>query len=145
MVKRSTRVTPEEERRAYEVLARRFGFPAAYIQAFLEDHFSRLPRVQQVRVQAEISADWTLDELRGFLASLDALRAEGLLPPRVQCVEMNRIKKDTRGKSYVASDEQLQQELELQRRLSIDPDGNLVMKDGTLIKAHWLQSFATWE
>jgi len=138
-------ITPEEERRAYEVLARRFGVPADDIKHLLEDHFECMPQRTQVRARAEVYADWTLDKLRQFFEDIDEQRRLGLLPPLMRYIDMDRIKRDTRGKYYIASDEQLQQEMELQSRLSIDPDGNLVMKDGQVKKYRWLQSFETKE
>lgn len=84
---------------------------------------------------------WTLDEIREALAHLDDLRAKGEIPPLKRYIAMDWVKKDKHGKYYVASEEQLQEELALQRHASIDPDGNLV-QDGQIVKYGWLQSFA---
>ncbi len=150
-MKQDSPITPEEERRAYEVLAQRFGFSAAYIKAILKAHFETPSEAgnehMQNGTQAHEKAEtdtldaWDLEDIRHFLASLDHLRIQGLLPPLMRSIDMDYVKKNKRGDYYVASYAQLQQELELQRRLSIDPDGNLVQKDGTIIKARWLQSF----
>ncbi len=154
-MKQDTPITPEEERRAYEVLAQRFGFSAAYIKAILKAHFETPSEAgnehMQNGTQAHEKAEtdtldaWDLEDIRHFIDHIDALRRKGILPPLVRYIEMNAEKKTKRGKYYIASDDRLQQELALQRRLSIDPEGNLLMKDGTLVKAHWLQSFATQE
>jgi hypothetical protein len=139
----------EEEAHAYEVLAKRFGFSADYIKSVLEEHFfapsdagrEQVNVTSSVRPSKEVmTRKWTLEEIQRVLANIDELRQKGLIKPLQRYIEMDIIKRDKHGKWYVASEEQLQQELALQHRTSIDPDGNLV-QDGEIVKYGWLQSF----
>jgi len=146
------RDTPEE-RRAYEVLAQRFGVSSAYIKVVLEAHFQAPSEAGWEHMQNGTKAHekaetdtldaWDLEDIRHFLDHVDALRRQGILPQLVRYIDMNSMKKDKRGNYYFPTHEQRQQDLELQLRLSIDPDGNLVQKDGTVVKHRWLQSFET--
>ena len=142
-------VQSEDTTHAYEVLAQHYGFSAAYIKSVLEAHFETPSEAgwEHMQYGTEVreytSTDslnaWCLDELRHFIASLNDLRAKGMLPPLVRHIDIDCVKRDKHGKYYVASHEQLQQELELQHRMGIDPDGNLVF-DGQIVKHRWLQS-----
>jgi hypothetical protein len=135
---------------AYEVLAKHFGCSSAYIEIVLEAHFTtpstagseHLAQPHHEHEQdTPVSTTWTMDEIRDSLALIDRLRAQGLIKPLTRYITMSSLRTDKKGKYYYASDEQLQQELTLQRNSSIDPDGNLV-QDGQIVKYGWLQSFA---
>ncbi len=133
-----------EESHAYAVLAKRFGCSPTYIKALLETHFEAPSDAGWEHMKQESVAreredpayeTWSAKELSRFLVTL---------PPPVRFISMDWVKEDKHGKTYVATEEQLQQELRLQERSSIDPDGNLV-QDGRIVKYGWLQSFSKKE
>lgn len=138
-----------EEKYAYEVLAKRFGFSPAYIKAVLEDHFESpsdagnehmSQRQSSQAEQSTVSCAWTLDEIRQTFARFDQLRSQGAMSPLTQYVVLDRVRKGKRGDYYVASDEQLNNQLAIDSCSSIDSAGNLVV-NGQITKYGWLASF----
>jgi len=132
--------TPGELEQAYAVLAAHFGVSHSDMKELIAAHFQGSATSLPEPEQDTTSGTWTLDELRQTLARLDDLRAQGLMPPGRRYIIMNSMRKNKRGKYYAASQEQLQEDLAMQERSSIDSYGNLVV-NGEVVTRGWLASF----
>jgi hypothetical protein len=130
------------ERTAEQEAIYQEGFRDGYLAVLMTGIYALHEKESHSSVEpnTEISHAWTLEEVRQSMEHIEELRSKGLIQPLQRRVAMDWIKKDRHGKYYVASEEQLQEELAMQGRSSIDSNGNLVV-DGKITRYGWLQSF----